>query len=612
MLFYIVFRDGLTLEEALQMAYSDDLDVRNIYIEPPDVNELTDEDSGEEDEGGLVDNLSRNQLKATAQLEIVQNESLEDDEPITLDKHEEMQEEFVAGNNREETVIAQAKKIDYDEIEWIEGDLRMTMKKFPEADYENFKTFTPVEMFELFFDDDMINFFMIETTRYAQFKNHPNPQITQEEMRCFLAILMLSGYNWMPGKKFFWNTDGDLGNQLVIEAMRRDRFLTIWKYFHLANNNNIDQRDKYYKLRPLIEKLQAKFLEHYVPEKELNFDESMVKYFGRHSCKQFIKGKPIRFGYKVWCVNGKSGYLVNFMIYQGKDPKSNDNYNAVFGSSSAPFVTLMNEIPEEKRNLRYSLFCDNLFTSFHLLTHFKQMGYDVTGTIRENRIPKSCPIISKKAMKKKNRGEVASELDKQNGIILVRWVDNNVVTIASTSDGVSPMGSVKRYSKVEKKNINILRPCVIGKYNSSMSGTDLMDENISRYRIGLRSKKWWWCLFTWLLDATLQNAWVLHKRAGNKLTQLQFRREIVKAYLIKYRNPRKPGGRPSSSASSRSFSRISDDIRFDNIGHYLTSVPNNKKINCAGEQCKSIMRTMCIKCGVGLCLKCNLAFHTRF
>ncbi|XP_023018186.2 piggyBac transposable element-derived protein 3 [Leptinotarsa decemlineata] len=312
----INFIDGLTLEEALQMAYSDDLDVRNIFIEPPDVNELTDEDSGEEDKGGLVDNLSRNQLKASAQLEVFQNDSLEDDEPVTLDEHNEgKRENFVEGNNREETVFAQAEKIDYDKIEWIEGDLIMTAKEFPKGNYENFKTFTPVEMIELFFDDDMIDFFLEETTRYTLFKNHPNPQITREEMRCFLAILILSGYNWMPGKKLFWDTAGDLGNQLVVEAMRRDRFLTIWKYFHLANNNDIDQSDKYYKLRPLVEKLQAKFMKYYVPERDLNYDESMVKYFGRHSCKQFIKGKPIRFGYKVWCINDTSGYLANFMIY---------------------------------------------------------------------------------------------------------------------------------------------------------------------------------------------------------------------------------------------------------------------------------------------------------
>ena len=28
-------------------------------------------------------------------------------------------------------------------------------------------------------------------------------------------------------------------------------------------------------------------------------DETIVPYYSRHSCKQFIRGKPVRFGYKV-------------------------------------------------------------------------------------------------------------------------------------------------------------------------------------------------------------------------------------------------------------------------------------------------------------------------
>jgi len=39
-----------------------------------------------------------------------------------------------------------------------------------------------------------------------------------------------------------------------------------------------------------------------------------------------------------------------------------------------------------------------------------------------------------------------------------------------------------------------------------MGGTDRMDENIAMYRIGIRGKKWWWPLFTWLLDAAIHNA----------------------------------------------------------------------------------------------------------
>ena len=30
-----------------------------------------------------------------------------------------------------------------------------------------------------------------------------------------------------------------------------------------------------------------------------SIDEIMVPYYGRHSSKQYIRGKPIRFGYKV-------------------------------------------------------------------------------------------------------------------------------------------------------------------------------------------------------------------------------------------------------------------------------------------------------------------------
>ena len=33
---------------------------------------------------------------------------------------------------------------------------------------------------------------------------------------------------------------------------------------------------------------------------KFSIDEIMIPYYGRHSTKQFIYGKPIRFGYKVW------------------------------------------------------------------------------------------------------------------------------------------------------------------------------------------------------------------------------------------------------------------------------------------------------------------------
>ena len=59
-------------------------------------------------------------------------------------------------------------------------------------------------------------------------------------------------------------------------------------------------------------------------EKEL-IDEMIIKYFGHHGLKQFIRGKPIRFGYKFWALCGSSGFCFNFDLYAGRTIASNDH-----------------------------------------------------------------------------------------------------------------------------------------------------------------------------------------------------------------------------------------------------------------------------------------------
>ena len=56
-----------------------------IYITPPTNSngDITDEDSGDENSGGLIDNLSKNQLEAEAELD-EQSETEEDEENTPL------------------------------------------------------------------------------------------------------------------------------------------------------------------------------------------------------------------------------------------------------------------------------------------------------------------------------------------------------------------------------------------------------------------------------------------------------------------------------------------------------------------------------------------------
>ena len=49
----------------------------------------------------------------------------------------------------------------------------------------------------------------------------------------------------------------------------------------------------------------------------MSIDEAMIPYFGKHSTKQFIRGKPIRFGYKMWVLTTPLGYVLLFESDQG-------------------------------------------------------------------------------------------------------------------------------------------------------------------------------------------------------------------------------------------------------------------------------------------------------
>ena len=68
----------------------------------------------------------------------------------------------------------------------------------------------------------------------------------------------------------------------------------------------------------------------------------MVEYFGKHSCKQAIRNKPIRFGYKLVCQNLALGYLITLTYIKGKTYKGNEEMETRFGKCAS---TVLHQIP---------------------------------------------------------------------------------------------------------------------------------------------------------------------------------------------------------------------------------------------------------------------------
>ena len=146
-------------------------------------------------------------------------------------------------------------------------------------------------------------------------------------MKPIITILLVSGYVDLPRQPFYQKHNEDTQNTIVSSLLSHNRFDEIMQNLHLADNSNLDKEDKFAKVRPLIDKLNEQCLANYLPEQSVSIDESMVPYFGRHGCKQHMRNKPVKFGYKFWVAATPLGYAIWFYPCAGKD----ENYDSNLG-----------------------------------------------------------------------------------------------------------------------------------------------------------------------------------------------------------------------------------------------------------------------------------------
>ncbi|XP_068245431.1 piggyBac transposable element-derived protein 3-like [Palaemon carinicauda] len=375
------------------------------------------------------------------------------------------------------------------------------------------------------------------------------------------GIFPFQRYHTLPSPRLYWSLDADVGVELVAKAMSRYRFEEILRFLPSTDNQALNKDDKRAKIRPLMNHLNTKVAMAYPMDQHISLDEAMIEYFSWHGCKQCIRNKPVRFGFKSWCLDSPLGYLATFDVYQGIAFGLNRHYEERFGKGGDTLMILFEKLPSHIKDIPVRFYF-NYFTSLPLVNHLQEINYGATGTIRDNRIPKTCPINSTNEMKDVPRGDTDVVVDNIYKILLVRWKDNAVVSMVSNISPVYPLESVSRWSAKDKKKISVSQTYLIGDYNRHMGGTDRMDQNINCYRISITMKKWWWPIFSWVIDATIQNCWLLHRVDESNLPLLSFKRYIARTYP-QQAEPRVGIGRPRQS------SRVIPDVRYDNIGHLV-------------------------------------------
>ena len=88
----------------------------------------------------------------------------------------------------------------------------------------------------------LIELLLNETNQYAnRDKNKPQFKVTLEELKNFIGLIFLSGYNIRLAERSYWSVDPDLRCNEFCETMSRSQYFEIKSFLHAAENQSLSE-----------------------------------------------------------------------------------------------------------------------------------------------------------------------------------------------------------------------------------------------------------------------------------------------------------------------------------------------------------------------------------
>jgi len=461
-----------------------------------------------------------------------------------------------------------------------------------------FNKMNEYEVFENFFDNNIIRIITEESNSYLQsyLSNKSKngeiirkeekiyiDKITNENIRKYIGLIYLMGIIELPHERMYWSNDTLYHNNLFPTVMSGNLFRFLNKFLHFPKNdfkNENNRFDKLYKIQPFIDVLREKWRKNKPLLDIVTIDETMIKWTGRLSIKQYIPLKPVKYGIKVFSIaDALTGYVIDWEVYKGKDSDTNSIIKSLINNN----------------NIREChVFSDSFFMNVEFIEFMKLNGNYVTGTVKKNKY--GFPKVDALVVKKKDK----PIFFEKNEIIYSTFYDKRVVRIASTFYSSSIMKKIK-YNKKTKRQEEIYQPLMVSEYNKFARGVDRNNQLVSYYCIEKKSKKWYKKIFYYALELTLINSFIVYKNSSNSnISLLDYKGIIIKKLLgvseLQFKN------------SEKSTLRMVSQYQ-----HFLKEIENNKRRDCIVCSDRNIRRQMtyfeCDTCNKAYCLNCFKNYH---
>ena len=321
-----------------------------------------------------------------------------------------------------------------------------------------------------------------------------------------------------------------------------------------------------------------------------------------------------------------NGLVLDFEVSQGKEnlvsrPLQSDQTKDV-GLGEAVVLRLCQTL-----NAGTDVYFDRYFTTIKLLDKLSERVQHGTGTIQRNRIPKAClQKLDSNNIQKKLRGSsvtVSRSGNSASPLAISAWFDNKVVYLASNHEGIQPEVECNRWSKKDKRYLQIKQPSVVRNYNKNMGGIDLIDQIISYYRMGSRTKKWTVRTIMHFIDLAAANSWREYmmdcesegRLMKNTRKYLEFKLDIAESLLSHEYNDSSSEEEGDSSKLPRSqvLALPHPSKRKKGATHLPHLIPTSEPYHrCRLPGCSKLSRTYYESCRVFLCFNSSRNCFSQF
>ncbi|KAK2578804.1 hypothetical protein KPH14_012833 [Odynerus spinipes] len=363
-----------------------------------------------------------------------------------------------------------------------------------------------IDVFNIIFNSIFWENIVTETNRYAeQAINNENKRrkidetwspVDCDEVKIYIALSIIMAEVKKPAIQMYWSKRAVIETPIFRQTMPYKRFLQISRFLHFANNNTSNKSDKLNKIKPVIDFFNQKFREIYTMEEDIAIDESLIKFKGRLSYKQYNPSKRARFGIKMYKLcESSTGYCYNFKIYTGSDKIDIAN-NAS--------ETVAKELAKPILHKGHTLYLDNWYSSPNLFVTLVNSRTNVIGTVRANR--KNMPKDLLKTKLKKGEYEMRS----CNGHTTVAMIEQN-----------------------KNQRDPIWKPKCVVEYNKGMIGVDRQDQMLACFPVMRKCMKGYRKIFFYLFDMALFNSYILYNKIniGKRQRYAEYRVEIAELLL---------------------------------------------------------------------------------